>query len=464
MGKGAQGEVAARSLRRTPSALAQTGPQEQLSGETKRYSRGAANWESTSFTWDEIRSHCTVGDAWIVIKGLVYDVTDFAPMHPGGRAIYCLAGKDATETFTAFHENNTWKRLGDFRIGRVSEESKAEVPISPFLEDFNKLRASFVADGLFNASIPYYIFKVLSTIAILYAGQGLLMAFPESTSAWWGAALLVGLFWQQGGWLSHDFCHNQVFKYRPLNHAMGLFTGNVLQGFSVAWWKGKHNSHHAVPNEIDGAIPVDPDIDTLPFIAWDENILKDSSLWTRTLVRYQHKLFFPILFFARISWATQGVTTAINLKDASERLLETSLIALHYAWMMSVPLYAGLSIMQSVLFLVVAEMLSGFLLGFVFVQSHNAMEIYEGSKDFASAQLVSTRNIFGGLWNDWFSGGLNRQIEHHLFPTMPRHNLAKTAAAVKDLCVKHGYVYEEVGWLEATQKVLACLQSIAAVA
>ncbi|KAK3241811.1 hypothetical protein CYMTET_48456 [Cymbomonas tetramitiformis] len=444
MGKGAQGEVAGKSLRRTPSALAQTGSQEQLSGVNKRYSRGASNWESTSFTWDEIRSHHTEGDAWIVIKGLVYDVTDFAPMHPGGRAIYCLAGKDATETFTAFHENNTWKRLGDLRIGRVSEESQAEAPTSPFHSVLHLQGAEHHCHPLCRPGPACGVPQVHGSLVGCSTSRGPLLA--------------------AGGWLSHDFCHNQVFKYRPLNHALGLFTGNVLQGFSVAWWKGKHNSHHAVPNEIDGAMPVDPDIDTLPFIAWDENILKDASPSVRTLVRYQHQLFFPILFFARISWATQGVQTAIGLKDPTQRLLETSLIGLHYAWMMSVPLYAGLSIIQSVLFLVVAEMLSGFLLGFVFVQSHNAMEIYDGSKDFASAQLVSTRNIFGGVWNDWFSGGLNRQIEHHLFPTMPRHNLAKTADAVKDLCVKHGYVYEEVGWFEATQKVLACLQSIAAVA
>ena len=63
-----------------------------------------------------------------------------------------------------------------------------------------------------------------------------------------------------GGWLAHDFLHHQVFKNRKINDFMGYLIGNVGQGFSVEWWKNKHNTHHAKPN-IHGA---DPDIDTMP--------------------------------------------------------------------------------------------------------------------------------------------------------------------------------------------------------
>ncbi|CAI5938912.1 unnamed protein product [Closterium sp. NIES-64] len=48
------------------------------------------------------------------------------------------------------------------------------------------------------------------------------------------------------------------------------------------------------------------------------------------------------------------------------------------------------------------------------------MEIYNEGKDFYTAQIVTTRNVSDGLFNDWFTGGLNKQLEHHLFPTMPR--------------------------------------------
>ena len=49
--------------------------------------------EKAEFTWEEVEQHNTTDDCWIVIKGNVYDVTDFAPIHPGGRAIYTMGGR-----------------------------------------------------------------------------------------------------------------------------------------------------------------------------------------------------------------------------------------------------------------------------------------------------------------------------------------------------------------------------------
>ena len=88
------------------------------------------------------------------------------------------------------------------------------------------------------------------------------------------AACLLGLFWQQSGWLAHDFLHHQVFQNRTYNNMAGLFLGNVSQGFSIAWWKDKHNTHHAVPNKLnDETIAMDPDIDTLPLLAWSADMI-----------------------------------------------------------------------------------------------------------------------------------------------------------------------------------------------
>ena len=58
--------------------------------------------------------------------------------------------------------------------------------------------------------------------------------------------------------------------------------------------------------------------------------------------------------------------------------------------------------------------------------------------EWPTLQLNATCNVEGGWFNDWFTGHLNYQIEHHLFPTMPRHNYAQVAPLVKDLFVRHG--------------------------
>ncbi|KAG7245421.1 hypothetical protein INR49_010872 [Caranx melampygus] len=57
-------------------------------------------------------------------------------------------------------------------------------------------------------------------------------------------------------------------------------------------------------------------------------------------------------------------------------------------------------------------------------------------------QLRATCNIEQSFFNDWFSGHLNFQIEHHLFPTMPRHNYHLVAPRVRALCEKHGIPYQ----------------------
>ncbi|KAG8147405.1 putative Fatty acid desaturase 1-like protein, partial [Naja naja] len=75
--------------------------------------------------------------------------------------------------------------------------------------------------------------------------------------------------------------------------------------------------------------------------------------------------------------------------------------------------------------------------------SHIPMNIdYDQNLDWVSAQLSATCNVGESLFNDWFTGHLNFQIEHHLFPTMPRHNYYKVVPLVKSLCAKHNIKYE----------------------
>lgn len=82
----------------------------------------------------------------------------------------------------------------------------------------------------------------------------------------------------------------------------------------------------------------------------------------------------------------------------------------------------------------------------------------------ALAQIISTRDVKESLFNNWISGGLNRQIEHHLFPTLPRHSLKECTKLVEALCAKHGLVYEDVDWTTGTGLVLRHLAKVAATA
>uniref|UniRef100_A0A8B9NQG9 Fatty acid desaturase domain-containing protein n=1 Tax=Accipiter nisus TaxID=211598 RepID=A0A8B9NQG9_9AVES len=87
--------------------------------------------------------------------------------------------------------------------------------------------------------------------------------------------------------------------------------------------------------------------------------------------------------------------------------------------------------------------------------NHIPMDIdYDKNKDWVSTQLHATCNVNQSLFNDWFTGHLNFQIEHHLFPTMPRHNYWKAAPLVKALCDKHGIEYKSKTLLTAFVDIL----------
>jgi len=429
-------------------------------GSTKRsLSDSALNRtvHADKLTREEVAKHDSKEDAWVIIKNRVYDVTSFGLVHPGGEVIFTHAGRDATEVFACFHAATTWNQLNKLYIGDICEDNETD----SLLEDFRKLRADLVKDGMFASDKMFYCWKLSLNLAILVTSVGLL----ATDSSWMSlllAAFLLGLFFQQSGWLAHDFCHHQVFRDRRVNNVFGYLIGNVMQGFSVQWWKFKHNTHHAVTNEIDQAhLAVDPDIDTLPLLAWSEDMLSTlSSPNERSLIRFQHYLFFPVLLFARFSWAQQSFSHGLNLFLSGDGNLEFALIVIHYAWHFGIA-FLTLPWMKAIAFLFIAQCLSGFMLGFAFVQSHNGMEIYGDAKDFVTAQIISTRDISYSIFVDFFMGGLNYQIEHHLFPTMPRHNLRKAQVAVKALCAKHGLPYEECSMATGTRRVIQRLVDVA---
>lgn len=82
-----------------------------------------------------------------------------------------------------------------------------------------------------------------------------------------------------------------------------------LQGFSIDWWKKKHNTHHAAPNQLseESTQAVDPDIDTLPYLAWSAEMLHEVSPIMRPIIAYQQYYFFPLLMLARLIWAEQSI-------------------------------------------------------------------------------------------------------------------------------------------------------------
>jgi fatty acid desaturase len=418
----------------------------------------------------------------MVYKNKVYDVSGWHD-HPGGHVIFTHAGDDFTDIFAAFHPPSAYEVLSPFCIGELTQESVESKPLAQrnFERGYRELRGKLVAAGMFKSSLWYYAYKCASNMAIWAAGCALIM-MGDSFGVRLAGAFLLAIFWQQCGWLAHDFLHHQVFKNRFLGDMGGVFWGNMMQGFSTSWWKNKHNTHHAVPNLHESSPDAhdgDPDIDTMPVLAWSLKMASQAkdSKWGRFFVQNQAVLYFPILFIARISWLSQSLTfcfgvrvgtwemkgteAAVQTRAAKTlQLFERMGLILHYSWLAAV--FWRVPLLQTGVLLFFAQTMCGLMLALVFGLGHNGMATYDAAErpDFWKLQVTTTRNVTPNIFVDWFCGGLQYQVDHHLFPSIPRHNLPKVHALVESFCKEHGVSYHEASMFQGTKEVLSVLGKI----
>lgn len=456
---------------------------------------------------NELKKHNRPGDAWLALFGKVYDISTWTD-HPGGRVIYSAAGSDATDSFKAFHspvaEAMLKKELESRTVGILESKSEA-ANLSAFEKEYRDLYKSVKERGLMQANPFYYIYKVSFNLSMLAFAAYLTVNY-DSLAIKLTGAFIVALFWQQCGWLAHDFAHHQVFKNRLYNDMMVLFVGNFCQAFSLDWWKNKHNTHHAIPNLHESAVEAhdgDPDIDTLPFLAWSKKLIQKTlpggpaaSNFSAFCVRYQAFLYFPILFFARITWVLQSLSYAFTIplgffgsevekqKEVAKALenratasnseepaivnslrypiAERVLLILHWTWYLILAFGPWNGWKIGILYFFVSQTFSGLLLAIAFGVGHNGMEVFDADNHpgFAELQVRTTRNVHDNYLNGWFMGGLHYQVEHHLFPMIPRHNLRYVKDDVIALCKKHKVPYRCTGLWEGTIEVLAYLGNV----
>lgn len=425
-------------------------------------------------TWAELSEHNTTTDAWIAIRGRVYDVTSFAPTHPGGDILFTAAGQDATDVFAGFHAStDAWRLLPALCVGVLDDSlnSPLQGVDGNFVRDLMGLRKEVRALRLFDSNKVFYAYKILSNIAICAISVVMVL----SSGAWPVIALgafIMALFWQQCGWLAHDFLHHQVFVRRGINNMFGVLIGNIFQGFSVAWWKSKHNHHHAVPNVTDTPSGGDPDIATTPILFWSEKLVEgELEGLPQWMLRNQAVLYAPILCFARISWLMQSIRH--NLRKPNPHVTSFPMycaeivgLAIHHLLFIIVVLKVATlhGVFKALVFFFMSEAWGGILLGIVFAVGHNAMDVLTLDEmrniDFVRLQTRTTRNVNPHWFTDWFTGGLSYQVEHHIFPTVPRHHLPKLRRLFMAFCARHNIPYSSETLIEGNKAVLGILKQV----
>jgi fatty acid desaturase len=333
--------------------------------------------------------------------------------------------------------------------------ASARTPTAPQRgSDYAQLSRQVKQAGLLERRPGRYAWKITVTAALLAAGWAVFVLLGDS---WWqlAVAAFLAVMFTQAGFLGHDAGHRQISGSRRASYLVGILHGNLGIGLSYGWWTGKHNRHHAHPN-TEGA---DPDI-TMKVLAFTASQARASRGLPRLAFRYQAYLFFPLLLGEAVSLHAASIR-ALASRDSRGRPVEAALLAVHLAGYLTA-VFLVLPPVKAVVFILVQQGLFGLYLGASFAPNHKGMPILGAAdrSDFLRRQVLTSRNVRGGWFTDLALGGLNYQIEHHLFPSMPRPNLRRSQALIKEFCQQRGLPYCEASFGGSYAQALRYLNTI----
>ncbi|SFS06853.1 Fatty acid desaturase [Microbacterium sp. cf046] len=311
--------------------------------------------------------------------------------------------------------------------------------------DFTELAAMVRGSGLMRRRYGYYWTKLVAVPVVLTSA---VLAFIWIGDTWWQLFTAVGfaILFTQIAMLGHDAAHRQIFVSGRWNDWISLILGDLFVGMSYGWWRHKHTRHHANPNKID----VDPDID-LPVISFTpEQARAPRAPVPQWLVAHQGLFFFPILLLEGLSLHASGVRRVVSREKLERRWVEIGFLSLRLVGFITL-VFLVLSPGIAVVFLAVQLGIFGVYMGMVFAPNHKGMPLVpkDAKLDFLTRQVAMSRNVRGTWALDVAMGGLNYQIEHHLFPSMPRPHLRRAAPMVAEYCARQGVPYTVTGLLES---------------
>ncbi|KAI0431249.1 fatty acid desaturase-domain-containing protein [Xylaria sp. FL1042] len=295
----------------------------------------------------------------------------------------------------------------------------------------------------------------------------------------WGwyatSAAFLGALWHQLVFTAHDAGHMGITHDFHTDSVIGIIIADFLGGLSLGWWKHNHNVHHVVTNAPEH----DPDIEHMPFMAVSHRLLQSlrSTYYDRVMeydvvakvaLRIQHYSYYILLSFGRLNLYRLSWTYLILGQGPRRgpawwhRYLEIAGHLFFWAWF-------GYGIMYKTLptnwdrfvFFVVSHVVPMPVHAQICL-SHFAMSTSDlgPHESFPQKMLRTTMDIECPAWLDFFHGGLQFQVIHHLFPRIPRHNLRRTQKLVQEFCNEVGIPYALYGFVDGNKMVVGTLAEV----
>lgn len=321
-------------------------------------------------------------------------------------------------------------------------------------QEYVELKKIIKGSGLLEPSHTYYIFK--SIVAFATIGAAVALTLWLAGSAWvLTAAVFMGFASTQTALLAHDVGHRQTFRGRTINTIGRVVFGNLLLCVSHTWWNDKHNQHHATPNHIDE----DPDI-RLPFVVITPEQIAQRPRLFRPLLTIQGFLF-PLML--PLQSTGMRITSIQHLRSGESKRpgVEAAFMIAHVV-LYGALLWAIGNAWLAVGYVVIHQATFSLYNSTVFASNHKGMALIRPDQrlGFFREQVLTSRNIRKGPIVDFLYGGLNYQVEHHLFPTMPRNNLSKSQPIIRQFCEERGIPFHVTGVIQCYREIFENFQRV----
>ena len=305
-------------------------------------------------------------------------------------------------------------------------------------EVWSYLKRTLESMGLFVPQTKRFIATTVVVVTIALTG---FIAAPQVSTLWMllGIAFGEAICSTQIALLSHDLGHRQVFDDRKrTSYILHLVYGNFLLAFSNSWWVDKHDRHHANPNHLEK----DPDVHIF-FIAFRAEQAIGRSRCLRPLMKAQ-AVVFPLVLCLQAVNARWSSITYLFKDHPKDKWLQLVIIMIHLTLYVAFLAFV-LGGWHGVLFGLVHQGVFGLYNSAVFAPNHKRAEFLKSGHVYGviRKQVLTSTNVTGGPIIDAGMGGLNYQIEHHLFPKLPRWNLAKAHAVIEPALRQYGIVYQQ---------------------
>lgn len=328
--------------------------------------------------------------------------------------------------------------------------------------NYSEIMARVRAEGLLTKIPQFYIrrFAFFSAVALAVWTSIWLVSLSGNPLVLGLAVplmILQGMIASQFAFIGHEAAHRQIFNSNKLNDAAGMVIANLFAGLSYGFWMKKHNQHHVTPNQIGK----DPDI-AIRVLAFTTEAVEAKKQPEKILTKNQGWLFPILLLFTGFDLLLDSFVSLFKSKrPVKVRLLEFAMMIVRQgapiaiAMILFGPIYGGI---LWILFMFAF----GFTMGGSFAPNHKGMPLVprDSKIGFFERQVLTSRNIKPSWLKDNLMGGLNYQIEHHLFPSMSRPSLKRTREIVREYCLEKGVTYTEMGLFQSYGVVISYLNKV----